>query len=238
MLGYPETTRLQALVERDLGVDGRAAGRRRARTRWPSCAVLPGVIAERRRRPADLISALRARKKPTSKLSDDEIVGFAILLLVAGNETTTNLLGNLLHRLAAGRGRLARCAAIPRAMRAIEEALRARLAGAVRHPRCARGHRVAGKSIAQGRQADRVSRRRQPRSRRWQQPELFEPRAERERHMAFGRGVHICIGAPLARLEAQVALAALLARFERIAPGAARSAGCPAACCSVTAACR
>jgi len=51
---------------------------------------------------------------------------------------------------------------------------------------------------------------------------LLDTAVARERHMAFGFGVHTCIGAPLARLEAEVAMSALLARFEQIAPGQER----------------
>jgi cytochrome P450 family 109 len=57
---------------------------------------------------------------------------------------------------------------------------------------------------------------------RWDAPAVFELNEERERHMAFGFGVHTCIGAPLARLEAEVAMAALFARFEHIQLGQGR----------------
>jgi cytochrome P450 len=62
---------------------------------------------------------------------------------------------------------------------------------------------------------------------RWGKPELFDMTDQRERHMGFGFGVHTCIGAPLARLEAEVALAALLARFERVALGAGKISRLP-----------
>jgi cytochrome P450 len=55
---------------------------------------------------------------------------------------------------------------------------------------------------------------------RWDDPAEFELQRERERHVAFGHGVHTCIGAPLARMEARAAMAALVERFETVRPGA------------------
>jgi cytochrome P450 len=57
---------------------------------------------------------------------------------------------------------------------------------------------------------------------RWGAATVFDARAERDRHIAFGFGVHTCIGAPLARLEAELAMRALLARFEHVRPGEGR----------------
>jgi cytochrome P450 len=56
----------------------------------------------------------------------------------------------------------------------------------------------------------------------WDDGARFEIERERERHVAFGHGVHTCIGAPLARMEAAAAMSALVGRFESIAPGAAK----------------
>jgi len=62
---------------------------------------------------------------------------------------------------------------------------------------------------------------------RWDAPELLDWAVARERHMAFGFGVHTCIGAPLARLEAEVAMSALLARFEHVDLGQERARRLP-----------
>jgi cytochrome P450 len=62
---------------------------------------------------------------------------------------------------------------------------------------------------------------------RWSEPANFELARERDRHVAFGHGVHTCIGAPLARMEAKAAMRALLGRFERIARGVERGRRLP-----------
>ena len=185
------------------------------------------VIAQRRAAPGnDLVSALTRAEEAGVQLSDDEIVGFSILLLVAGNETTTNLLGSMLHRLALAtpEGELWRAMrADPELLtRAIEEALRLDSPAQLLMRRAREDTTLAGHAIAKG---DMLmvylgAANRDPG--RWDAPGSFAPEAERERHMAFGFGVHTCIGAPLARLEAEVALAALLSRVERLRLGEAR----------------
>ncbi len=61
----------------------------------------------------------------------------------------------------------------------------------------------------------------------WEDPANFELARERQRHVAFGHGVHTCIGAPLARMEAKAAMRALVGRFESIARGAERGRRLP-----------
>jgi cytochrome P450 len=181
------------------------------------------VLAQRRAAPGDdLVSALARAEESGVQLSDDEIVGFAILLLIAGNETTTNLLGSLLHRLAGTPERWYALRSDPALVTfAIEEALRLDSPAQIIMRRASVDTELAGQAIAQG---DMLmvylgAVNRDPT--RWHAPELFEW-IERERHIAFGFGVHTCIGAPLARLEAEVALAALLARFAHVSPGSGR----------------
>jgi cytochrome P450 len=182
------------------------------------------VIADRRAAPGhDLVSALVRAEEAGVQLSDEEIVGFSVLLLVAGNETTTNLLGSLLHRLAIE-------PSLYRALRerpeqvtpAIEEALRLDSPAQIIMRRATEDTTLAGQNISKG---DMVlvylgAANRDPA--RWNAPELLDTAVERERHMAFGFGVHTCIGAPLARLEAEVAMNALLARFQQIELGQER----------------
>ena len=187
------------------------------------------VLAERRKAPgSDLISALARAEDAGVALSDDEVVGFATLLLVAGNETTTNLLGNLLQRLALAGADWTRLRSDPKLREAaIEEALRVDSPAQFVFRALREDAEVAGTSLRKGENVVvyLAAANRDPGF--WQHPALFELARERERHLAFGHGVHTCIGAPLARLEAHAAMDALLARFSGVRPGAERARRLP-----------
>ena len=179
------------------------------------------VAAARRADPGeDLVSALTHVRDTTETLSDDQIVGFCVLLMIAGNETTTNLLGNLINRLARSPEDWAALHADPSLIEAaIEESLRIDSPAQMVIRSATEDVVVSGQTIQAG---DRVmiylaSANRDPA--RWADPANFELARERDRHVAFGHGVHTCIGAPLARMEAKAAMAALVARFASIAPG-------------------
>ena len=181
-------------------------------------AYFTGLAAERRIAPGtDLISALTRVKDTAEALSDDQVVGFCMLLMIAGNETTTNLLGNLLNRLAGAPAAWAALRADPgRIDGAIEESLRLDSPAQMVFRRATEDVAISGHVIAKG---ERVvvylaSANRDPQ--RWDDPANFEIKRERERHLAFGHGVHACIGAPLARMEARAAMNALVARFGSI----------------------
>jgi len=176
---------------------------------------LMGVVEERRRHPQDdLISTLIRAEDGEAGLSPIEVVMFTVLLLVAGNETTTNLLGNTLLALMAHPDQLARVrrdrSRIPAL---VEEALRydgpiqflfreatqdVELAG-VKIPAGATVMPLLGsanRDDAQFADADRL-----------------DVSRNTQGHLAFGLGIHFCLGASLARLEARVALEELLGRF-------------------------
>jgi cytochrome P450 len=184
-----------------------------------------GVAAERRASSPgeDLISAMTRVSDTSEALSDDQIMAFCILLMVAGNETTTNLLGNLLNRLAREPSRWAALRGDPGLIEgAIEESLRLDSPAQMVIRRATADVDVSGTAIAAG---DMVmvylaSANRDPAK--WDDPANFEINRIRERHVAFGHGVHTCIGAPLARLEAKAAMTALVARFASIAAGRER----------------
>jgi cytochrome P450 len=172
------------------------------------------VLALRRREPRDdLVSLLIA-----GGLDDAEIQSFCWLLLVAGNETTRNLLALGTLALADHPAQLARLRADPQLLpRAIEEMLR--WCSPVTHMArtATRDVELRGRKIRAGQcvvmlygAANRDA-------------EIFGPDAERfeiarhpNPHLAFGSGEHFCLGAGLARLEARVFFEELLARFERI----------------------
>jgi len=175
---------------------------------------------ERLRKPReDLLTGLVQAEVEGSKLTQDEMVRMLVLLLVAGNETTTTLIGNAALELLAHPDQLARLRAEPdRIESAVEEILR--YSSPVQmDPRCAtrrvelHGHTIeAGQFVVSwlgsANRDEEV----------FPDGERFDIAREDNRHIAFGYGTHYCLGANLARLEAQVALRTLLSRtraFER-----------------------
>ncbi len=179
------------------------------------------LLRERRVKPGDdLISALARADDAGVSLSDREVVGFASLLLVAGNETTTNLLSNLLNRIAERPEEWARLTRDPALVeRAIEEALRTDSPAQFVMRVARKDTDVSGQRSKAGQHliVYLAGANRDPGK--WSDPAVFEIVRERERHLAFGHGVHHCIGAPLARMEALAVMNALVARFTAIAPG-------------------
>jgi cytochrome P450 len=182
------------------------------------------LAAERRAAPGDdLVSALTRAAKASETLTDDQVVGFCILLMIAGNETTTNLLGNLLNRLADAPDEWAALRADPGLIEgAIEESLRIDSPAQMVIRRAMEDVTLGTQTIPAGElvMVYLASANRDPG--RWTDPADFAFARERDRHLAFGHGVHTCIGAPLARMEARAAMQALAARFATIARGAER----------------
>ncbi|MGR6921940.1 cytochrome P450 [[Actinomadura] parvosata] len=181
-------------------------------------AYLSGHAAERRRQPrADLLTKLVEAEVDGERLPDGQVVNFAIVLLIAGHITTTMLLGNTVLCLDAHPEEqdLARAdrSSIPAV---IEESLRLFTPFAALGRATTREVELGGVTIP----ADQLvmcwvaAANRDPRQ--FRDPETFDPRRDPNPHLAFGRGIHFCLGAPLARLEGRVALDILLDRFERL----------------------
>jgi cytochrome P450 len=178
------------------------------------------VVARRRAVPDDdLVTALLAAEQRDDGLSQAELVASCVLLLFAGHETTTNLIGNsvlaLLRNSAAARTWREDPALTASA---VEELLRfdGPTAAMVRVAR--EDLPIDGRVVHRG---DRLflminAANRDPRQ--FHEPDRLDLRRADNRHLAFGHGIHFCLGAPLARLEGQVALPALLARFPRLSP--------------------
>jgi cytochrome P450 len=174
----------------------------------------------RRRQPAeDLLTGLVQAEVEGSKLSHAEMITMLVLLLVAGNETTTTLIGNTVLELLDHRDALAQLRADPALLpTAIDEVLRYASPVQLDPRRATRRVELRGEVI----EADQIvvswlgSCNRDEEI--FPEPERFDITRDDNRHMAFGFGPHYCLGANLARLEAQVAIGALLRHtrsFER-----------------------
>lgn len=183
---------------------------------WLSMRYLRGLIAVRRAEPRDdLVTALLRAEEAGDKLSEDEVVGMIALLLLAGYETTMSLIAcGALALVQHPRQRELLPQDPARAETAIEELLRytspadfatfriAREDVTIGSATIPRGHLVLAALASANHDESQFS-----------DPETLDLTREPNRHLAFGVGAHFCLGAPLARLEGQIALTTLFRRF-------------------------
>jgi cytochrome P450 len=176
---------------------------------------LRDLLERRRAHPADdLISGLIAVEESGDQLTEEEIVATCNLLLIAGHETTVNLIANAVLAMLRHREHWAALGEDPQlAPGIVEETLRydppvqlvGRVAGedmAIGESRIPKGDTMMLLLAAAQRDPAGIER-----------PDEFDPGRESIRHLAFGKGPHFCLGAPLARMEAAVALSAVTRRF-------------------------
>jgi len=181
-------------------------------------AYLSGCIADRRANPRDdLISGLIAAEDGGQVLSEMEIYSTTILLLIAGNETTTNLISNAMYSLLTNPDQLDLLRSEPSLLpSAIEELLR--FNGPVQATgRVAKEDiEIGGTTVKQGQIAFALLGSANHDASKFPEPERLDLRRNPTDHMAFGDGIHFCLGAPLARAEAQIAFEEILRRFPKI----------------------
>jgi cytochrome P450 len=192
-------------------------------------AYFSAVVRERRRRPQNDLISEWAAPGAADALSDAELINLCALMLLAGHVTTVNLIGNAVWTLLEWPEQLARLRRDPDLLSlAIEEVLRFR--GPV--PAVVRFTRVpvtigaetipAGKMVVAWIGSANLDETVFP------EPERFDVTRNPREHLAFGSGIHVCLGAPLARLEGQIALSVLLERLHDLSwldPDVRRQAG-------------
>jgi pimeloyl-[acyl-carrier protein] synthase len=194
-------------------------GKRSVAARHGLAEYFRGLIAQRRAAPrSDMLSGLIAAEEAGDKLSENELLATCILILIAGHETTVNLIGNGTLALLRHPDQLRRLRENPTLIgTAVEELLR--FDGPVQ--RTARipsedivigGHKIPAGDMVMPfiGAADRDPAH-------FAEPDRLDLGRTENRHVAFGLGIHFCLGAPLARVEGQIALNTLVQRFPKLA---------------------
>lgn len=182
-------------------------------------AFLRRLVTLRRTEPADdLVSALVRAEEEGDRLSEDELVSMVFLLLFAGHETTVNLIGNGVLELVRHPEQLQLLREQPELVDgAVDEMLRYTNPVGVVAPRFATEDvEVAGVTLPRGSLVNLLIASANLDDDGFPDAGRFDITRSPNRHVSFGLGAHYCLGAPLARLEARVAIPALLRRFERL----------------------
>ncbi len=176
------------------------------------------IIAARRAEPReDLISGLIAAEEGGQVLAEDEIFSTCILLLIAGNETTTNLIGSSMLALFRNPDQMERLRNEPSLITsAVEELLRytGPVHGTGRVPK--QDVEVAGHIFHEGEMVFTIVAAGNRDPAHYANPEQLDVTRNPTDHLAFGDGIHFCLGAPLARAEAQISIGSLLQRFPEL----------------------
>ncbi|MFJ5116775.1 cytochrome P450 [Kitasatospora sp. NPDC088548] len=173
-------------------------------------------LAEKRRGSPgdDMLSAFVNEPDPALRLSREELAETAVLLLIAGHETTVNLITNGVLTLLRRPEHLDQLRREPDLLpRAVEELLRYEPPVHMRERVPLADIDVAGTTIPEGTSVvlALASGNRDPK--RFHEPDRFDPARPDNQHLGFGSGIHLCYGAPLARIEAEAALGALISRL-------------------------
>jgi cytochrome P450 len=224
MLGVPEEDHpefrawSQVLVKSldpDIGVTPEEL-QRRMKAIVESKAYFRQLIAKRREDPRDdILSALIAAEEEGDKLSEAELISISRLILIAGHETTVNLIGNGVFQLLRHPDQLARLQADPAGLArgAVEETLRCDPPVQFDGRICVESVDIAGARIEAGQFVLMLLGAANRDPAKFENPDVFDITRNDDRHLAFGYGIHFCLGAPLARAEGEIALRSMAERF-------------------------
>ncbi|RZT84511.1 cytochrome P450 [Pseudonocardia sediminis] len=182
-------------------------------------AYFRGLVAQRRAEPGeDMLSAMMSTDESDDKLSDDELVAMCALLLFAGHETTTNSIANATLALLRNPDALAALRADPSLLNpAVEELLRYDGPIKVINRWVVAETELAGRTISPGERVHLVlaSANRDPEK--FTDPDTLDLTRSPNPHVAFGKGIHACIGAQLARMETRIAVGRIVERLPGLA---------------------
>lgn len=176
------------------------------------------IVQNREKEPQeDMISALIAARDDNQALTEDEVIATCILILFAGHETTTNLIGNGMLTLLQNPAQFQLLAQDPAlAPSAVEEMLRFE-GPTIAAPRVVeQEYKMKKKILKKNDRLFAMLSAANRDARIFEEPHQFEITREKNPHIAFGHNIHFCVGAPLARLEGEIAVNALLARFPQM----------------------
>ena len=184
-------------------------------------AYFTGIIEQRRREPRDdLVSRLVEAEDQGDRLTSDETKVMLRLLLAAGNETTTNLIGNGVRALLQHPDQLALLRERPELIRsAVEELLRYDTPVQLDARAALRDVELGGVAVKEGSLVTLAIGSANHDPDRFHKPEALDITRSGQPNISFGRGIHHCLGAPLARLEGRIALEVLLERFDELGFG-------------------
>jgi cytochrome P450 len=172
----------------------------------------------RRERPhKDLLTALVEAMEEGEHLTQEELVANVIILLSAGHETTINLIGNGLVALLRNPDQMQRLRERPALMAsAVEEMMRYDNPVQIAYRSAAADVEIGGKWIRKGELVNSILAAGNRDPEHYNDPDRFDITRDEGRHLGFGLGIHFCLGAPLVRMEAQIAFTSMLRRFPEL----------------------
>jgi cytochrome P450 len=176
------------------------------------------MMEERRRQPReDLVSKFVAEESTTGRISEEELISTCVTLFVAGQETTISLISNTIYTLLAHPDQLALLRQNPDLLAStVEESLRYE-SPVSRQPRIMKGDiELHGKKLKKGEMAFQMLNAANRDPAYFQDPDKFDIRRENSKHMAFGLGIHFCVGAVLARAEGLIAIGTAIKRLPNL----------------------